>query len=1149
MLIGLVKWFDSEKKYGVVGTPGGKEYFLHINSFSTNPRKIFKKTSIAFQEAMDAKGERNVAKKCHLVEKPEDWISIFSYLGKPDNVGIEVEAIRYGRRGNPYYRRETQNFSLIALSIEQFLKGKAESEIVSIVTEYFDNGLNPDHFISYGEHIESAITKVFPNSSSNMLNKVFVHFRENLNEEILFAVWKKKKFRFISYSDKDDYEIPEGILKSKIDEIGVPELNRIANFSFGPEFCSQHVDTKFSRVEHLSSSEIKNLYQFLGFCSENKQTQMRLTLNSLLARKTVAELASLASDLDLITDDTSFVKYSRLLQFIPSQLNNEHIGQIKREFYDIVSSRCVDDFKPELWIKGIIDEIPFEYVSAAFLDGNTKNEKRIAILAKSPPNEQLELLKAFSSKYNHEKAFVLIEGLVRKENSLEYHFKLSEVLFDEEFWTDKKCSEIISLFNNYVRNESSDALKYALFLNGFVKDVPRNEIIKNIAQLGKDDCKRILSNISVDDEGFIQRILEGKVTDKNIPDIDWLYDLADEFLDPAAFMLFDKKVFETIAQPEYFKFWSVGKAKIFPDNHIGSILNDRFENYGQIETWISSNIISAEHISGFLLSYLQRGDPVTDRFIFCKQLNHIKYLLQLNETHLEKIRQHRSEFYTVILWFLDKEDALNFELLKSKFIYFAPDEQVRIIRKLFFLKASGRFELTVEKLNELARFDGDLYKAGLNFNPDIPVDISTDVVIKALQSYEKYKRFIVENELFAVILNDLNLDKTRRFKLENYFESCLGREVGTFDWDTLGTISKITALSRNGANVTYFAIKFEYNQYLIEQIKKLPGRKWNADAGHWGVPLQYEKEVLAFGRKNHFFFDFEGSNYSNNTHLVVFERKDRPNGISFCEGRLANRPHKRFNKKFWWCAGQPCFSKCETIHPTEEWEQYTLLDFCEILGFETDEINQMGDFVPKGHYYLFIALINRFNRLLDKLYCRDCNHILFPSDFGTGHFAAHTVIRFQCRNEDCDNNEEVYLNHCLNGQCNCIIDSRTSKKCPNGLFICNNCGSCCSHNMLQRRLKNLKLNGGYIHHNLIRCVEEQLGHLERAEYFCYRCESEMTETRPDVFECSDCKVQYDTGKYKFKRPHIHLKKEKKMYESNQRNSGDTASDDKIDLPF
>ena len=182
----------------------------------------------------------------------------------------------------------------------------------------------------------------------------------------------------------------------------------------------------------------------------------------------------------------------------------------------------------------------------------------------------------------------------------------------------------------------------------------------------------------------------------------------------------------------------------------------------------------------------------------------------------------------------------------------------------------------------------------------------------------------------------------------------------------------------------------------------------------------------------------------------------------------------------------------------------------------------MGDYIPKGHYYQFMALINRFNRLLKKLYCQDCNHILYPSDFGTSHFAAHTIVRFQCRNESCSNNDEIYLNHCLNGKCNCIIDSRVSKRCDNGLFICDTCGSCCSHNMLERRLSNLKLTGGYIHDNLVKCVNEKLGHLERGEYFCYKCKSEMKEISNDIFQCSSCNVRYDTRIYNLKRPHKYI---------------------------
>ncbi|NBR14255.1 MAG: hypothetical protein EBU01_06695 [Crocinitomicaceae bacterium] len=480
-------------------------------------------------------------------------------------------------------------------------------------------------------------------------------------------------------------------------------------------------------------------------------------------------------------------------------------------------------------------------------------------------------------------------------------------------------------------------------------------------------------------------------------------------------------------------------------------------------------------------------------------------------------------------------------MLKRKFIYFAPDEQVRIIRKLFSLKANGQFDLTIDKLNELTRFDLDLYKTNLKFNPEIPIDISTDVVIKALYSYQQNGRFFVESELMTLVLNDLYNNKTRRFRLSNYFENCLGRQTAEFNWSRNGEISKV----KNGENMFHFAITFEYDPYIVEAVKSLSGRRWNNETKVWVVPSQYETEVLNFAKENRFFLDFEGSKSENNIHLANFKRIGIPNGISFCEGRLAKKPCKDFNKEFWWCGGKPCYSKCETIHNAEEWEKYTLLDFCKVLGLNTDETNKMGDFIPKGQYYQFIALINRFNRLLDKMYCQDCNHILYPSDFGTAHFAANNLVRFQCRNEACSNKKEIYLNHCLNGQCNSIIDSRISKRCENGLFICDNCGSCCSHNMLERRLSNLKLTGGYIHPNLVKCVNEKLGHLEKAEYFCYKCKSEMKEIFSDIFQCSNCQVKYDTSKYKFFRPHIHLRKTK---ETTGNNGSDEENPD-VDINF
>src|SRR5690606_27961726 len=146
-----------------------------------------------------------------------------------------------------------------------------------------------------------------------------------------------------------------------------------------------------------------------------------------------------------------------------------------------------------------------------------------------------------------------------------------------------------------------------------------------------------------------------------------------------------------------------------------------------------------------------------------------------------------------------------------------------------------------------------------------------------------------------------------------------------------------------------------------------------------------------------------------------YKRTEIPNGVKFCEGRLANKPHGQFNQKFWWCNGQACFQNQEITHEDEDWKNFTLLDFTMILGLNIDEESRLGDLIPNGKYYHFVSLINRFNKLLDKLYCQDCNEILYPVE--NAFFGAHTTVKFQCTNDNCKNRDLIYLNHCLNGKC------------------------------------------------------------------------------------------------------------------------------------
>ncbi len=1109
MQIGIVKWFDLEKGFGVIGTPEGEEYFLHLNSFTTNPQQIQKGTPLIFTSKLDKVKNRKAASKIRMICKSEDWKMILSYIGKPDIIQIESH-------------KKIQSFSLIKTSLYYFFKEKKEEEIQNFIIDYFDNELDSKNFVLYSELIENCISKCFSNDISvNLLKNVFSHFGENLDVEIVFNVWKHKKFKYISRNE-EECEIPESILKSYINEIDINELTRILEFSYCSEFNSYYVNNKFSNLENLTSSEIKKLYKYIEFEKETERENRKQQLDNLYIQKIEEELIEKALNLDLIKNSSDLNSFNDLIELIPSDFSDIDKIKITETINQIIAEKCSNEYKAELWFEGIIKEISFETLSNYFFDNVNKKEKQVSILMKLEIGNQLDLLKQYSSEYSFEKSFELLGEFLKKENSLNYSFDFSKVLFDSEFWKDKKGGELIELFSNYVHTQSNDEQKYELFLKGYVKNVPHIIVRQKIHKLNNNDCKRIFNNIS-DDEPFIKDILTEKATDSNTDSLSWLYDLAIEFLDPENFKSFDKQVFEQIKISDYFSLWENGKSKIFPLDYISNLLNDNFENYTQVKSWIFNKAITTDEISKFLFSYLYKQEKISNRIVFFKQVNHIKALLQLKETNLERLIQIQNDFYNLILWTLDKEIILDFEILKKYYIYFNPDEQVRIFRKLFFLEASNKFDLTIEKLNELARFDLDLYNINLEFNPDIAVDISTDVVIKVLTSFYQNNRFFLESELLKVVLNDFVHNKTKRFKLSNYFENCLGRLTDDYNWKTNGEISKI----KYGENNFYYAITFDYDPYLVEALKVFKKRDFHREGNkyfglkHWEIPSQYEAEVLIFTKENRFFLNFEGCNFANNTHLAKFKRVAIPNGITYCEGRLADKPHYTFKSEFWWCGGQPCFGKCETIHTKEEWENYTLLDFCEILGLNTDEINSHSQLIPKGYYYQFIGIVNRFNRLLDRLYCVDCNHILYPVE--TDNFAAYNIIKFICKNNECKNKNVIYLNHCLN--CNCIIDSRVSKKCNNDWHICHNCGSCCSHSKFEKRLSDLRLNGGKIYPRLLNYVEKKLGHLERGEYFCYKCETAMTEKSKDIFQCLKCHVRYDTTKYNFNRPHQHLKKE------------------------
>lgn len=224
----------------------------------------------------------------------------------------------------------------------------------------------------------------------------------------------------------------------------------------------------------------------------------------------------------------------------------------------------------------------------------------------------------------------------------------------------------------------------------------------------------------------------------------------------------------------------------------------------------------------------------------------------------------------------------------------------------------------------------------------------------------------------------------------------------------------------------------------------------------------------------------------------------------FCECRLTNKEDNVSGLSFYWCRNKPCFRVPVLLHTTAQWEDYTLLDFMSILNIPLDYTKSNGEVVKYGQYINLSSYLKSFANFYEHLKCRKCGRLMKPKD-GVTNFATKAVNEFMCINEDCENSGQiVYLNHCFNRmKCSTIIDSRDSKQCPNGMYICPDCGACCSTVNFRQRIGNLIKTGGYVSPGLINFVEQDLGHWEKGEFYCFKCGEKLPEGKMTMI-CPSC---------------------------------------------
>lgn len=1113
--LGIIKWFNQEKGFGVATQQDQRESFIHRSQVRDDPANYVPGKVVVYVPVFDQKSLRINVKNCQLFALGKEWALLIDLINSDDSIQIEL--------GNAL-----KTISIKEEAVKQYLIQNGIELTLQVIKDSFGEFQIQVSFDKYCELLENIFLKSLGAKSAIYLKEIFDFFGQNLDKEMLFDTWKTKKLYRLGYAQGGDYEIPETLIGEKEDELGTDEWIRIREFSYGQGLVLEYLQKSSYSEKNLN--QLENLIRICEGSTFSELGKIKEKLNGEYVKKYLSLIESQFCSLYNEEEDVDLKIFEHLIKNISTHISKDNQKLIRNRIESLIFEKFPVSTIIDLWQNDILDQVPMRYLMPFFEDPEAIGVVQIQILDKVSLDQKLEIVINFSKAFGERESINLIKMYLKFKNPIK-KIRIKETqLSDSEFWEALNESSILFQFQNYLNENLSEEKRLDLFFEGILEQAPHSQLIIHYPTFNRDQWEKLFYFNVIDSEDLSQWYL--RFLEFNPEGADWIYVQAKENLSEAEFEKFDHTAFDLIDPELYFNLWKDGNARITPIAALPATLKDSWDDYQFLVDCIERQKLSKEDAISIFLDLVSINQKSENRIAFKRIEYSLKAIHYIGLDQIKNSIIQNSPIAKLILWANDMDPILNFEMLRGKFIYFYPDKQVEIVKKLFYLKAIGQFDLTVEKLSSLTKFDLDLYLINQKMNPGMPIDISTDLIIKLLESIHNKREFLFESDLITLVLRDIMVEKTHKFKLDQYFERCKGRMEVKYNWGTYGTIRKIKV----GAN-EFFAINIPLKiqnwhgeefqnpnfQNSLNAVRELPNRTWDVNQKVWKIPIQFEEEVNSFAKENRFLFDFGLNNYSNNPHLAEFKRSKVPQGLSFCEGRISPKKDSFTGREFWWCRSGPCYENCETIHIPDGWRSYTLIDFLVILNINSDEVNRMGDLIPRGKFYKFIATVNRFNRLLEKLYCRDCDEILHPVDIA--HYAAYGVVRFQCANKNCENHEEVYLNHCLNKKCESIIDSRDSKKCPNGLYVCGNCESCCSHKQLKNRLENLISNGAYIHPQLQKAVDKKLGHLERGVHFCHRCGGRADEIEHETYYCKTCDIQYDLSEFKFDRNHKSLPSE------------------------
>lgn len=387
-----------------------------------------------------------------------------------------------------------------------------------------------------------------------------------------------------------------------------------------------------------------------------------------------------------------------------------------------------------------------------------------------------------------------------------------------------------------------------------------------------------------------------------------------------------------------------------------------------------------------------------------------------------------------------------------------------------------------EILKTLVPSDFSFKKINSEYYVDIQ-DVSVDTLRKYVNSLPKKFQMVDEDEFLVPSYKDETYDlfliKTlseilrMRIVPQKGVRVGLGVDVFGYGKEIYATLSKekvLSILNEKESNEVY-------RRTVASLKKELKTNEYNGEY----FELKYDRQQLVRLISRYYFKetlkddDDTRRDFLTLSHTGYFK--------PYCAPTLSETNNPAIDLPFFWCRGKECFHNNlanQTLAEQNDWHHYSLYHMVEIIGFPKLHMTP-GGYEPDNVVRVFIAVTNRVVQKIKRLKCRGCGHLMFADK--SGRFNSHNY--YSCINPICPEARiPVYLNYCYKCKKG-LIDSRDTKRCPNGWYICPTCLACCDDEQYERQAQKYRISNRPVPEQIARMLGH--GHNDKGEYFCPDC--------------------------------------------------------------